>query len=275
MNAATVSGPSRSISASRKAWFVGAASSVGVMTWLVATMTRGQRVMSAALATAAQTDPLTGLDDRDHRIDAAGARPAVAVQVARTAPELRTGLMFREKLAPDAGMLFVFGETSDHTFWMRNTIIPLDMAQTGCWGPLAEGGWSADAKTLFVLEGLVMYLAHPAVEDLLAGIACHAGGGSAVLFDFLPASLADGTSDAEGGQYIRDWTIRIGEPILSGFAEGTVEPFLAALGFSGITIVSPRDLAHRYFTGKRAERKVSGLMSLAYATVAGTGGDCL
>ena len=164
----------------------------------------------------------------------------------------------------------IFGQEPHHAIF-----IPLDMAQAGCWGPLAEGGWSADAKTLFVLEGLVMYLAHPAVEDLLAGIACHAGAGSAVLFDFLPASLADGTSDAEGGQYIRDWTIRIGEPILSGFAEGTVEPFLAALGFSGITIVSPRDLAHRYFTGKRAERKVSGLMSLAYATVAGTGGVCL
>ncbi len=60
-----------------------------------------------------------------------GARPAVNVEVARTEPERRKGLMDREKLAPDAGMLFVFDETSDHGFWMLNTLIPLDMIFVG------------------------------------------------------------------------------------------------------------------------------------------------
>ncbi len=60
-----------------------------------------------------------------------GARPAVAVEVARSDPERRKGLMHRERLAPDAGMLFVFDETSDHGFWMLNTLIPLDMIFIG------------------------------------------------------------------------------------------------------------------------------------------------
>ena len=35
--------------------------------------------------------------------------------------------MQREQLAPDAGMLFLFDETEDHSFWMKDTLIPLDM----------------------------------------------------------------------------------------------------------------------------------------------------
>jgi len=56
-----------------------------------------------------------------------GRSTTVAVEVARTDDELERGLMFRERLAPGAGMLFVFGDSSDHSFWMKNTLIPLDM----------------------------------------------------------------------------------------------------------------------------------------------------
>lgn len=37
------------------------------------------------------------------------------------------GLMFREEMAPDAGMLFVFDSIQPRSFWMHNTLIPLDM----------------------------------------------------------------------------------------------------------------------------------------------------
>jgi hypothetical protein len=57
----------------------------------------------------------------------AGARHVVAVEVARTEVERARGLMDRRELAPDAGMLFLFGETAEHPFWMKNTLIPLDM----------------------------------------------------------------------------------------------------------------------------------------------------
>lgn len=58
---------------------------------------------------------------------AAGARHEVTVELARTEPERRQGLMHRTSLGEDAGMLFVFDETADHGFWMMNTLIPLDM----------------------------------------------------------------------------------------------------------------------------------------------------
>jgi uncharacterized protein len=58
---------------------------------------------------------------------AAGARHAVAVEVARTDEARTRGLMDRPRLDADAGMLFVFDESAPHAFWMKNTLIPLDM----------------------------------------------------------------------------------------------------------------------------------------------------
>ena len=61
-------------------------------------------------------------------VDSPSGRSAqVQVEVASTDAARERGLMFREKLGADDGMLFVFPESSDHVFWMKNTFIPLDM----------------------------------------------------------------------------------------------------------------------------------------------------
>jgi uncharacterized membrane protein (UPF0127 family) len=52
---------------------------------------------------------------------------AFRVEVARTPAERERGLMYRESMATDAGMLFIFDEQMPLTFWMKNTFIPLDM----------------------------------------------------------------------------------------------------------------------------------------------------
>ena len=51
----------------------------------------------------------------------------VRVEVARTPDQRAHGLMFRERLDADAGMIFLFDNDDDHTFWMKNTPLPLDM----------------------------------------------------------------------------------------------------------------------------------------------------
>lgn len=49
------------------------------------------------------------------------------VELAVSPEQRRQGLMFRERLDSDQGMLFDFGRTAPVTMWMRNTFIPLDM----------------------------------------------------------------------------------------------------------------------------------------------------
>lgn len=51
----------------------------------------------------------------------------VVVEVAADPVSRQRGLMFRERLAPDRGMLFVFEEADRHPFWMKNCKIPLDI----------------------------------------------------------------------------------------------------------------------------------------------------
>jgi uncharacterized membrane protein (UPF0127 family) len=53
------------------------------------------------------------------------------VEVAKTPEQRQQGLMLREKLEPSAGMLFVFEEEDFHAFWMKNTLIPLDVIWIG------------------------------------------------------------------------------------------------------------------------------------------------
>jgi uncharacterized membrane protein (UPF0127 family) len=49
------------------------------------------------------------------------------IELATTPAQMEQGLMFRQSLAPDAGMLFDFATPSMATMWMKNTLIPLDM----------------------------------------------------------------------------------------------------------------------------------------------------
>ncbi len=55
----------------------------------------------------------------------------VFVEVADDPLERSRGLMFRESLAEDAGMLFVFGDEKIRSFWMHSTLIPLDVMFIG------------------------------------------------------------------------------------------------------------------------------------------------
>jgi uncharacterized membrane protein (UPF0127 family) len=72
-----------------------------------------------AQAESAATIPLT--------IDMAGKAHRFNVEVARTDAEQDRGLMFRTSLPADRGMIFPFKKPRFGSFWMKNTLIPLDM----------------------------------------------------------------------------------------------------------------------------------------------------
>ena len=58
---------------------------------------------------------------------AAGSRHSFEVEIADTPQMQAIGLMFRERMDPDHGMLFTFAQERVVKFWMKNTPIPLDM----------------------------------------------------------------------------------------------------------------------------------------------------
>ncbi|MGO3890286.1 MAG: DUF192 domain-containing protein [Paenalcaligenes sp.] len=52
----------------------------------------------------------------------------INIEITNTPESRAIGLMYRESLNPDSGMLFVFEEAAYHCFWMKNTLIPLSIA---------------------------------------------------------------------------------------------------------------------------------------------------
>jgi len=51
----------------------------------------------------------------------------ILVELANTPQKRAQGLMFRKKLNPDQGMLFIFPDQKQRVFWMKNTLIPLSI----------------------------------------------------------------------------------------------------------------------------------------------------
>ncbi len=51
----------------------------------------------------------------------------INVEVVQKEEDLQRGLQFRTSLEENSGMLFIFAHTRQHGFWMKDTLIPLDM----------------------------------------------------------------------------------------------------------------------------------------------------
>jgi uncharacterized membrane protein (UPF0127 family) len=86
---------------------------------------------------------------------AGGERIVIQVEIADT-PELRArGLMHREALAEDHGMLFIFEQDVQVPFWMKDTLIPLSIAF------IAADGTIVDIKDMQPLDLTLVYAQAP------------------------------------------------------------------------------------------------------------------
>ena len=105
--------------------------------------------------------PQTGLETVRLTITSANGIHRFKVEVAATPDQQQHGMMFRTALAPDRGMLFPLEQVRPASFWMRNTLIPLDIifirsdgtiARIATARPLDETGVPSGEPVAAVLE---------------------------------------------------------------------------------------------------------------------------
>lgn len=82
--------------------------------------------------------PAAALKTIDDRFAIAIGPHLVQMQVALLPAETQRGLMFRKTMGENEGMLFVFDQPQQMSFWMRNTEIPLDIGYIDATGVLRE-----------------------------------------------------------------------------------------------------------------------------------------
>ena len=133
----------------------------------------------------------------------AAALPAIVVhaphadltlEVARTDAQREYGLMNRTQLAPHTGMIFVFGGDAPVAFWMKNTLVPLDMVFIAADGTVRRvfANVAVVPRSLPDAEipresGVAMY-----VIELPAGEAARDGIAAGVRLDLHSAGAAGG-----------------------------------------------------------------------------------
>jgi len=132
---------------------------------------------------------------------------------------------------------------------------------------LNEAGFVSHQRSLFILEGLVMYLQPESVEATFQTIQDCSGQGSWIVFDYVHASVLQQEGLYYGEKDMIKTVAGAGEQWNFGLEKGQIGHFLAAYGMQLIDHKDAKDLEQEYFTdanGKLAGR-VNGTHGLVLA----------
>jgi uncharacterized membrane protein (UPF0127 family) len=113
-----------------------------------------------------------GLDQVPLTIESSNGEHRFTVEVARTPEEQAQGLMFRNSVPPDRGMIFPYEPPVQVSFWMKNTLVPLDMVFIGSDGKI---GRIAANTTPMSLDPVASIDVAAAVLEIAGGRAAELG----------------------------------------------------------------------------------------------------
>ena len=122
-------------------------------------------------------------------------------------------------------------------------------------------------RTIFIAEGLTMYLTAAGVDEIMACVAHRAGPDSSIIFDYVFRSILDGDSTLYGAEEAIRLVRKRSEPFLFGVEAGGVGRFLRQRGLECVEELGPADVERTYLRrrdGTLIGRSV-GYWALAHA----------
>jgi methyltransferase (TIGR00027 family) len=147
----------------------------------------------------------------------------------------------------------VFGKIPEHV-----TYVPVDFNTQTLSERLLSSGYDPGLISLFIWQGVTMYLTSAAIDATLAFIVKNSAVGSAIVFDYVYQAVLDGVEKHSEISNMRRYRFMTGEGLTFGIPEGTTGAFLRGRGFQQVKDITVDELKATYFTGKIASRKVAG-----------------
>ena len=119
--------------------------------------------------------------------------------------------------------------------------VPVNFQEENLQSCLFQNGYDSGLRTLFIWEGVTMYLTAGAVDKTLDFISKNPAPGSSVIFDYCPPSVAAGTCDFTEAKTMMKKLKRQGEPFTFGLEERNITSFLVSRGFDQVNNINGRD----------------------------------
>lgn len=136
------------------------------------------------------------------------------------------------------------------------TLLPADLAHDSVAEALgAQPRFANDRPTLFVAEGLLMYLPPGRVAGLFRELATMAAPGSRLAFTFMEARPGQPLAFHNASRLITWWLARRGEPFRWGLERENVAAFVAQQGWQLAGLSSPEELRRRFLAPHGLERQ--------------------
>jgi methyltransferase (TIGR00027 family) len=147
--------------------------------------------------------------------------------------------------------------------------VPIDFNRESLSEVLSAAGYKEKQRSLFIWEGVTMYLAPKAVDSTLVFICDSARAGSRVVFDYIYASVLRRENRYYGEAETYETVSRAGEGWTFGLKEGQVEGFLAERGFETVAHYTPGDLEEAYLTAEDGAHfgRINGTHCVVVASV--------
>jgi O-methyltransferase involved in polyketide biosynthesis len=116
-----------------------------------------------------------------------------------------------------------------------------------------ESGFEKDKKSLFILEGLTMYLQPESVDETFKIIREFAGVGSKVIFDYIYASVLRREHLYKGEKELYQSVFKEGEGFSFGIEKGSIDEFLAGYGLKALNIMDSTALTDMFFKDNKGK----------------------
>ena len=145
--------------------------------------------------------------------------------------------------------------------------VPVDFAKEKLDERLFECGFDKRLKTMFIWEGVSMYLSTEAVDEMLAFVVNNSGTGSSLIIDYYYQSAIDGTAELDEAKKMREFHRNLGEPFIFGIAEESVDSFFTDRGFRQMKSVTGIFLEKEYFKKIGRDTKVPHYYGITQAVV--------